>query len=457
MVSLRRTLAVRHGLTMAVALLGIAGWAYLGVRDTLAAQLDQSLRTTFELQRLSFAATGRINTTPASLSSEQFVRRINRLVIVRDSAGRVLQANHPLAGGLPLDTVAFRRARSGAEVARSTEWAGGAARSLAGPLTGTGPAAVLEVAASEGSLDAAGRTVLSRMLLTVALGSLATLVGAYWLASSALAPVEQIAAQAAAIHGTRGGQRITTHAGVAELAGLVQVLNGMLARLERASEWHRRIIRDLGHDLRTPVATMRAAIEVTLRGRREPEEYRRALAGTLEEVDRLALIGEALSLLGALESGTLRPALASADLWPLAEAAAARARGRASGHAVDVTGAPAPLEAAVDPRLLGMALDQLLDNALRHTPPGTRVEVALGAAGDRLRVTVEDEGPGVAPEMLPHLFDRFYRADAARGRNGGPGLGLSTVAIIADLHRGQVAAAAGRRGGLRVTLELPRA
>jgi signal transduction histidine kinase len=108
----------------------------------------------------------------------------------------------------------------------------------------------------------------------------------------------------------------------------------------------------------------------------------------------------------------------------------------------------------VDARLLGIGLEHLLENAVRHTPEGTPIRVALGTADGRRRLTVEDDGPGVPAEMLPHLFDRFYRNDPARGRHSGAGLGLTTVAIIADLHHGRVSAGPGSRGGLRVTLDL---
>jgi signal transduction histidine kinase len=102
-----------------------------------------------------------------------------------------------------------------------------------------------------------------------------------------------------------------------------------------------------------------------------------------------------------------------------------------------------------------MALDQLLDNARRHTPPGTPVEVAAGTLDGRVTLTVEDHGPGVPDEMMPHLFDRFYRGDAARGRHAGFGLGLAVAAAIVDLHRGRIAAERGTAGGLRIRIELP--
>lgn len=160
---------------------------------------------------------------------------------------------------------------------------------------------------------------------------------------------------------------------MAELQGLIEVLNQMLERLERTYEWHRRIIRDLGHDLRTPIATMRAGVEMALWSERKPDEYRQVLASTLEEVDRLALIGDALSLLGGLETGELKPVLTRTDLRLLAGQAVDRAAARVGGQGVRFHRPSAPVPAEVDAHLIGMMLDQLLDNARRHTPPGTRM------------------------------------------------------------------------------------
>ena len=235
---------------------------------------------------------------------------------------------------------------------------------------GAGAVAVLEVATFLAPLEAASRHVLFRMIATALLGALASLVGAAWLTRSALEPVEAIARQAGAIQGGRTGQRITAHADVIELHGLIEVLNQMLARLERSYEWHRQIVRDLGHDLRTPIATMRATVEMALWTERRPDQYREALASTLEEVDRLTLISDAFGLLAKLESGDLVPMLVDTDVRTVAGQAVDRARERVGGHEIRFTRPEEALPAPVDARLLGMVLDQLLDNARRHTPPG---------------------------------------------------------------------------------------
>jgi signal transduction histidine kinase len=439
---------------MAVTLLAIALSTYAGMRRALREQLDRSLYTTFELQSLALARDGRLLAVPASVGEEQFAQGINRLIVVRDSSGRIIQANRDLARDLALDSAGFTLALAGRRSAWDASLREQEVRSVYGAAPpGVPPAAVLQVAASVEPVEVATRNLLILMIAVALLGSLACLVGASWLARSALAPVEDIVTQAEAVQGT--GERITAHADVSELRGLIEVLNRMLGRLERTHEWHRRIIRDLGHDLRTPITTMRAEVEMALWSERRPDEYRRALASTLEEIDRLALISDAMSLLAKLESGDLASVPAVADVRLITAQAVDRARTRVGGHGVQFLSPATPTPARVDARLIGMALDQLLDNARRHTPPGTQVDVAVGMLNEHVTLTVEDHGPGVPDEMMPHLFSRFYRGDTARGRQAGFGLGLTLAAAIVDLHRGRIAADRGPAGGLRITIELP--
>ncbi|HEU4955853.1 MAG TPA: ATP-binding protein [Gemmatimonadales bacterium] len=290
---------------------------------------------------------------------------------------------------------------------------------------------------------------------TALTAGLATLVGAWMLARSALAPVAEIAAQAELVRAPIPDRRITVHADVQELRALVGVLNGMLERLDRYCDWHRHIIRDLGHDLRTPLATLRAGTELALTRERSPEEYRRVLTQSLEEVDRLTLISDALRLLGRLQWGELVPARVAVDLRDVVGVSVARACERSGGHVITYLPPADPVEVQADASLVAFALDQVLDNALRHTAPGTPVEVQLMATPDGASIVVEDDGEGVPEEVLAHLFEPFYRGDPARGRAGGAGLGLTTVATIVREHHGRAVAEPGDRGGLRVTIELP--
>jgi signal transduction histidine kinase len=457
--SLRRTLSVRFSLTMFVALLVIAFWAFLGARRILRQELDRGLMAAARIEAAAVAAGLPLPTHAAHREVAAFIRDVNRFVVIRDETGAVLAVNTPGAADLPADTAHLRHAAGGAAVWTTGRWANQRVRSvfLSVAHERPGDPRIVQVAASLSPLDAASRQVLLLMLATATLGTVATVLGGGWLSRSVVAPVAEIAEQADAVLPGTVGQRITAHAEVEEFNRLVGVLNAMLERMDRGVLAQRRVIADVGHDLRTPITAMQGEIEVTLRHERSPERYRQALASLLEEVGQLRTLSDTLLLLARVEAGDLAPQRVATDLRTLVAAAIERVGPRVGQH--QVTFDPTPNgagEAAVDARMVGLVLDHLLDNAVRHTPEQAAVTVrAMGDAAAAI-ITVEDDGPGVSDEMLPHLFERFYRGDPARSRGSGAGLGLTVSAAIVSAHGGTIIADRGTGAGFRVTVRLPR-
>jgi signal transduction histidine kinase len=315
---------------------------------------------------------------------------------------------------------------------------------------------VVQLAASLHPLQDATRRVLFLMLGTVLLGTVATALGAGWLAGTTVGPVLEITDQARSIQ-PGAGRRLTAHADVHEFAGLVEVFNDVLGRLERAFEAQRRMIADAGHDLRTPLTAMRGELEVALRGERRPEEYRAILGSVLEEVDHLISISESLTLLARLEAGELSLNRAEVDIGMIVERAARNARARAGSREVLYVGPEGDAALAADNKMVAIAVNQLLDNAIKHTPEETRVEARVLADESRVTVLVDDSGTGMSQDAIDHLFEHFYRSDAARSRTGAAGLGLTIAAAIASAHGGTISAQTSPLGGLRVILQIPRA
>jgi heavy metal sensor kinase len=458
--SLRRTLAVRFSLTNFLALLLISLWAFLGTHYSLSHQLDESLKSTLQLEAATLAARMPVVSPPASEDLDTFVRQVNRFITVRDSAGDALSANTEFAVHLPVDTESFEKALLQEQTLTNQSWDRHRIRSLyaAVPAGSAGEAAVMQVAASLEPLGEVERRIFFLILGTVLLGTVATMIGASWLARSAVTPVAAVTAQAQGITPGSVGSRITAHADVAEFKGLVGVLNQMLERLEGAYQQQRRIIADLGHDLRTPLTAMQGELEVALRSDRSTSEYRAVLESCLEEVEHLSSIGDSLVLLARIEAGQLQPDLAPMNLTELASGAIGRISSRTEGRTMVIHGAPtAADEALVDEKMMGLVLDHLLYNAVQHTPSGTRVDVTVSSSDRYVRIAVDDDGPGIPEELLPYLFERLYRTDQARTRSPGAGLGLTISAAIMEAHHGTIAAAPSELGGLRVMLELPRA
>ncbi len=457
MYSLRRTVSVRFSLTICAALLVIALWAFLGARRVLQESLDRNIAAEAHLQIAVLSSRLPIAIQPEHEDWPSFVRQVNRFVVVRNAEGVIVQTNTPLAADLPLDRESFARARRGEVAWARQRWHDGRIRSLyrTVPAGGRADQDVLHVAASLQPLNEASREVLFLMLGTVLLGVVATVIGANWLSATTVAPVLEITEQARSIQPS-GRQRITAYADIEEFAGLVEVLNDAFQRLERAYDAQRRMIADAGHDLRTPLTAMRGAVEVALRGEREPSEYRAVLTSVLEDVDYLTSISKSLALLARLEAGELPLERGDRDVGALIERATTKAQARDAERVFRYEARSDDLSAPVDGELLSIAVNHLLDNTIKHTPPGTNVRVTLQGDSEVVSIRVDDSGSGIPEADLPNLFEHFYRSDSARTRTGAAGLGLTVAAAIAHAHGGSISATRSPLGGLRVTLSVPR-
>ena len=272
--------------------------------------------------------------------------------------------------------------------------------------------------------------MLGGLLLSAALG--------YFVARRGLAPLGVMAAQIRAVEAQKLHHRIGAHPWPSELLGLAGSFDAMLDRLAAAFERLQRFSADLAHELRTPLANLRGEAEVALSRPRSPEELRAVLESSLEELARLSQMTEALLFLARAENGAAvldkKPLNARRELEAVAAYFEAEAAER--GITLRVDGESFTLTA--DATWLRRALVNLLSNALRHTPPGGEIVLSAQMQEREAIFTVRDNGEGIAPQHLPKVFDRFYRADAARLHNGtGAGLGLSIVRSVVELHGGR--------------------
>ena len=233
-----------------------------------------------------------------------------------------------------------------------------------------------------------------------------------------------------------------------------------LAPVQFAMQQQRRFMADASHELRTPVTTTRTAANVALQQPHRPEEeYRRSLAIIEQQADRLSRIVEDMFTLARADAGTYPVRKQPMYLDELIDEVVAAARVLASTRGV-VVRAEVVTSAAYegDEELVRRAVVNLLDNAVRHSPSGATVVVRLQRASGGYTIAVADEGPGIPPESQPHIFERFYRADASRareGRDGGAGLGLALVRWVAQLHGGDATLTSSSDHGSTFTVVLP--
>jgi len=228
----------------------------------------------------------------------------------------------------------------------------------------------------------------------------------------------------------------------------------MLERLEEAFAHERRFVSDASHELRTPLAILTAELELALRDATDMDTIRAAVASAAEEADRVVQLAEDLLVIARSDDGRLPVRLAEVDAGEVLRAASRRFASRASERGMDLEiRAPDEQQLAADRLRLEQALGNLIDNALRHGFGS--VTLAVEPRGDHVELHVRDDGPGFPDGFLAEAFERFTRADAARGR-GGAGLGLAIVAAIAHGHGGAARARNRPEGGADVWIELPR-
>jgi signal transduction histidine kinase len=260
--------------------------------------------------------------------------------------------------------------------------------------------------------------------------------------------------RAAAITAETADRRLPLPGARDEIGRLAETLNAMLDRLEAALEHERRFVADASHELRTPLALLRTELEVALRRPRSNAELEAAIRSASEDSERLARLTEELLLIARSDQGQLPLAPEDVAVDELLAGVAARFAERAAQRSrlVAVDGVDGARTVSVDRSRLEGALANLVENALIHGD-GT-VTLSAERRGAVTRLGVHDEGTGFPPEFVARAFDRFSRADEARGRPGS-GLGLSIVDLVARAHGGAVHVASRAGAGTDVWIELP--
>lgn len=304
------------------------------------------------------------------------------------------------------------------------------------------------------SMEAAHH-VLPRLFQGLALASIlgvAIVAAVAWrMTSQTYKPLEAVIRTAQQIDVRSLDQRVPDRWHDRTLRRLTGVLNEAFDRLGAAFAMQSRFVAAAAHELRGPLGAMRAELEVTLRRPRSDEEYVSALEGALAETKRLTIMAEHLLLLARYEEGKGLHVESQIALKPLLE--------RSAAEVLRATGGAVLIEAPEDLHLSGdvLALERLFSNLGRNAVEagGAPVQIAAERSGTGIAVRVSDQGPGIPPDSLPHLFEPYYRVDPARQRSGGVGVGLSIAKAIVDLHGGRIQAENRTEGGAQFTVWLP--
>ena len=456
--SLRKRLSLIAAASVAVAVLIAVLVSYLVVRGQLRSQVDGALRAqAYAVQHGDYHAIAQpVPGIPASAGGPaQYVQ-----IVFPDGSSRAMQ------GGdlkLPVNGAAESAANGKSGVSLSDVRVGGNhLREIIFPVrVNFGPpgqqvseTVAFQLARPLNGIDG----VLSNLRLILAIlfvGGIALAAGLGRLAARrVLAPLAEVAQAAQHISETDDlTGRIRVHADdeVGRLAirfnSMLNRLEGSRAELDDSVRAQRQLVADASHELRTPVTSLRTNIEVLLEGGElEAEDRRRLLSDVVEQSEELsALVGDLIELARGDQPGP-----ATEDVRVDRVAAESVARARRNAPAIEFRPHLTPVSIDGVPERLGRAINNLLDNAARHSPPGGPVEVTVDGSGIRVR----DHGPGVAEADLPYVFDRFFRGTNSRGRQGS-GLGLAIVRQVTEQHGGSVSAANAPDGGAVFSLALP--
>jgi two-component system OmpR family sensor kinase len=434
----RLRLTAAFAVAMVLVLVGSGLFVYLRLKN----DLNESVTAGLVARATAVAADNSPSAGAAGDREEGFAQLLRRDGSVLDSTGGIR--------GEALSPAELRRAAAGEEILVERKVAGieGTARVLA---RADGDSKVVTVGQALQDRD----DTLDSLVASFAIGGpvavlLASLLG-YSLAAAGLRPVEAMRRRAQGVSLSREDERLPLPAAHDEIHRLGETLNEMLDRLRRSFERERRFVADASHELRTPVAVIKAELEGALHAGGHDPHVRAALVAALEECDHLAQLAEDLLLVARTSEGELPLRPERLELRELFNRAAARFadRARERGRTISVDAGDRQSVYADELRLR-QALGNLVDNALRYG----QGEIVLRSrrAGPGLELEVSDQGDGFVPDFAERAFERFARGDLARTRDG-TGLGLSIVRAIADAHGGRAEVVPG--AGATVRLWLP--
>ena len=454
---IRARLTVLYAAVLAVVVVVLGAFLVVRLRSDLQAAVDRDVRQGAAMIARGYAARG---TDEFLEVAETALPSGGSAAQVLDAEGRVVLTYGDVVSARQMVPVSVRSAAVAGRPALLTVRLGDSAqrfRAMAVPVRRLGRRQVVVAAETLANVERSVDRVIVLLLFAGPAALAATALGGWWLARKALLPVERMISQAEDIGIDRLDERIAVPRAQDEIGHLAVTLNAMLDRLERGVDFQHRLIADASHELRSPLAVMRAELDVTLRGEELTRDARAVLESVREEVGRMGRTVDNLLTLAEADEGRLgllprrvgmRDAIEAAarPLQPLADAKHLQ---------LDVSGAACQTQA--DPQRLHQAISNFIENAIKYANPGGRVRVTSWCSAEEVGVTVADEGPGIPAEACAHIFDRFYRVDGSRGRdNGGSGLGLAICREIAGAHGGRVSVVSEEGAGSAFTLALPR-
>jgi heavy metal sensor kinase len=316
---------------------------------------------------------------------------------------------------------------------------------------------IVQVGTSMESIEGTLHRFLILLLVAMPIALAVSLAAGWFLAGRALRPVDVITLAAQRIAAGDLSQRLTVSTAPDEIGRLAGTFNDMIGRLDASFRQIRQFTSDASHELRTPLTVMKGETELVLRRPRPLENYQLVLESNLEEIDRMTRIVDELLFLSRADMGEVKMDSVPVALEALVEDIHRQATLLGQDRNIEVVlGTVMPAVVQGDELRLRELLLNLVENAVKYSHPGGKVEIALVTDGQQAILSVSDQGIGIAPEDHPRIFDRFFRTDEARAHTKkGTGLGLAICSWIAEFHKGRINVQSNPGHGSTFTVTLP--
>jgi heavy metal sensor kinase len=425
----------------------------LGLAATLAGIVEQSPEAILRESQALVPSIGSRQPT------RQDLQTVAHTVLIYSADGSLVWKGTDVVNPVPLTDVTRERLRSTQHIFETTAREDGIpVRRLFISVPEQGPTRyILRV---EVPLSFAQKTLrgLITLLFLASCGILLVAwLGSGWLSRKVLLPIESLSAMAETMLVSDVPARLSLNSPYREFHRLTSAFNATMDRFVKSGESQARFVDYAAHELQTPLTVLQGNLEVILQKARSAEEYREVLIGNLEQVERLIVLTRSLLTLTKFAGDRTILEPVRLDLEPLLRDLVSELAVLAEDRTIALTMQAVPVPTVfADRNWLKQAVINLIDNALRYTPPGGAVTLRLQKFGEKVLIAVEDTGQGIEPEHFPFLFERFYRTDRARAKNsGGTGLGLPIVKEIIEGHGGRVTIESQVGKGSVFTLHLP--
>ena len=460
--TIRIRLTLWYGVALALILVMFAGAMYVVMSKAMRDEVDASLE---EAAAVAVRTLGEHRFGPFLIFedlSQDFpeLALLDKFFQIFGPAGQVtIQSANIQSREIPLSQTAFQASLKGQATFESVRFDQGVPfRLLSVPIRhGERLVNILRVGTSlQPTVDMLDRLLLA-LLIASPLAVIVSLVGGWFLAGRALRPVDSITHAAQRIAAGDLTQRITAPRSTDEIGRLASTFNDMIARLEVSFRQIRQFSADASHELRTPLTIQKGETELALRRPRGAEDYRQVLESNLEEIDRMSRIVDELLFLSRADLGEIKLKQAPVQLDDLIRDIQQQALVLGKDRQVEtiVTEVTPMMVQGDDLRLRELFLN-LIDNAIKYSHPGDKIEMSLVPNGEKGEFSVKDKGIGISSEDQPRIFDRFYRTDSARSHSTkGTGLGLSICKWIVESHKGSIRVQSTPNQGSSFTVLLP--